>query len=333
MLLPGAAAAVARLNRAGLRTVLVTNQRWLARPGAGPADYAATHARLVELLAARGARLDAAYHCPHERGACECRKPAPGMLHRAAAELGVDLGRSVIIGDAESDLAAGRAAGVGTILINGVGAGPPRRRSRRAGSALRGGSCCWPRQLTPEPGGRRAVRCLWVTRDYPYPANAGDLIYTSRLVESLAAEGAEVTVLCRRRDGAVPVEHPGVEWRVVDAELRSKAGSLVTRLPSIAYRYSHARMRAALAAELAAGPDVVLLDSVGAGWALPGGAAAPGRGPAHEDRLRLAQPRGQRAHRGRPQRAAPGPPAAHAGRGQGRAAGAASWCRRPTWSR
>lgn len=128
------------------------------------------------------------------------------------------------------------------------------------------------------------MRCLWVTRDYPYPANAGDLIYTSRLVESLAAEGAEVTVLCRRRDGAAPVEPrpseippveippveiPGVRWRVVDADLRSQAASLVTRLPSIAYRYSHARMRAALAAELAAGPDVVLLDSVGAGWALP----------------------------------------------------------------
>jgi D-glycero-D-manno-heptose 1,7-bisphosphate phosphatase len=118
-LLPGAAAAVARLNRAGVRTVLVTNQRWLARPGAVLEDYPATHARLVRLLAAEGARLDAAYHCPHERGACDCRKPAPGMLRRAAAELGIDLARSVIIGDAGSDVAAGRAAGTGTILIGG----------------------------------------------------------------------------------------------------------------------------------------------------------------------------------------------------------------------
>jgi D-glycero-D-manno-heptose 1,7-bisphosphate phosphatase len=121
-LLPGAAAAVARLNRAGLRTVLVTNQRWLAHPDARFADYAATHARLVELLAQHGARLDAAYHCPHERGTCRCRKPGPGMLERAAVELGVDLGRSVIIGDAGSDLAAGRAAGVGTVLIEGSAA-------------------------------------------------------------------------------------------------------------------------------------------------------------------------------------------------------------------
>jgi D-glycero-D-manno-heptose 1,7-bisphosphate phosphatase len=119
VLLPGAAAAVARLNRAGVRAVLVTNQRWLARPGAVPADYTATHRRLVDLLAAHGARLDAAYHCPHERGTCDCRKPAPGMLTRAVAELGIDPDRSVIIGDAESDLAAGRAAGVGTILVDG----------------------------------------------------------------------------------------------------------------------------------------------------------------------------------------------------------------------
>jgi D-glycero-D-manno-heptose 1,7-bisphosphate phosphatase len=121
-LLPGAAEAVAELNRAGLRTVLVTNQRWLAGPDARFADYTATHARLVQLLAQHGARLDAAYHCPHERGTCRCRKPGPGMLERAAVELGVDLGRSVIIGDAESDLAAGRAAGVGTVLIGGSAA-------------------------------------------------------------------------------------------------------------------------------------------------------------------------------------------------------------------
>jgi hypothetical protein len=114
------------------------------------------------------------------------------------------------------------------------------------------------------------VRCLWVTRDYPYPANAGDLIYTSRLVESLAAEGAEVTVLCRRRDGAEPgSQAAGVDWRVVDAPLRPQVGSLVSGLPSIAYRYSHRLLRQQLDEQLAAGPDVVLLDSVGAGWALP----------------------------------------------------------------
>lgn len=117
MLLPGAAAALAALNAAGLTTVLVTNQRWLSRPDADPARYAATHARLVELLAAEGAHLDAAYHCPHAADACDCRKPRPGMLLRAAAELGLDLARSVIVGDAASDVAAGRAAGVRTIRL------------------------------------------------------------------------------------------------------------------------------------------------------------------------------------------------------------------------
>lgn len=128
-LLPNAADALARLNRAGLRTVLVTNQRWIARREvAGPAaldDYRATHAKLVELLAAEGARLDAAYLCPHERGVCGCRKPAAGMLVRAAADLGFDLGRAMIIGDAESDLVAGRAAGTGTMLISRSLSGHP----------------------------------------------------------------------------------------------------------------------------------------------------------------------------------------------------------------
>jgi D-glycero-D-manno-heptose 1,7-bisphosphate phosphatase len=124
-LLPRAADALARLNRVGLRTVLVTNQRWLSRPGAVLDDYPATHARVIALLAARGARLDAAYHCPHDRGACDCRKPAPGMLIGAASDLGFDLGRSMIIGDALSDLAAGRAAGTGTMLISRSLSGHP----------------------------------------------------------------------------------------------------------------------------------------------------------------------------------------------------------------
>lgn len=117
VLLPGAARALARLNAAGIRTVLVTNQSWLSRPAGSVARYAAIHTRLAELLAAEGARLDAAYHCPHAPGTCECRKPQPGMLRRAARELRIELGQSVIIGDRGSDLKAGRAAGTSTILV------------------------------------------------------------------------------------------------------------------------------------------------------------------------------------------------------------------------
>lgn len=117
MLLPGAAHAVAQLNAAGLRTILVTNQRWLSDPGADPRQYAAIQARLDELLAAGGARLDACFHCPHPAGSCDCRKPGSGMLRRAAAEHRLDLARAVIIGDTDDDMAAGRSAGTATILL------------------------------------------------------------------------------------------------------------------------------------------------------------------------------------------------------------------------
>ena len=117
VLLPGAARAVAQLNAAGIRTVLVTNQSWLSRRAGDSARYAAVHARLTLLLAAGGARLDAAYHCPHAPATCECRKPHPGMLRRAAREHRIELDKAIVIGDSDSDLMAGRAAGTSTILL------------------------------------------------------------------------------------------------------------------------------------------------------------------------------------------------------------------------
>jgi D-glycero-D-manno-heptose 1,7-bisphosphate phosphatase len=117
VLLTGAAAAVRRLNEAGVRTILVTNQRWMSMPGAEVADFAATQDRLAELLAAEGAWLDAVYHCPHARGECVCRKPAPGMMRRAADDFDLSLAYSVIVGDAASDIEAGRACGMGTVLL------------------------------------------------------------------------------------------------------------------------------------------------------------------------------------------------------------------------
>ena len=109
VLLPGAAHAVAQLNAAGLGTILVTNQRWLSSPAADPRRYAAIQARLNELLAAEGARLDACFHCPHPAGSCDCR--------RAAAEHRLDLARAVIVGDTVDDMAAGRSAGTAAILL------------------------------------------------------------------------------------------------------------------------------------------------------------------------------------------------------------------------
>jgi D-glycero-D-manno-heptose 1,7-bisphosphate phosphatase len=121
-LLPGAAAAVARLNRAGLRTCLVTNQRGIALGLMSSADLDAVHRRLTALLGAEGGHLDAIYVCPHDLGQCSCRKPAPGLLLRARAERPqIDFARSVIVGDAASDMQAGRALGLQTVMIAGAG--------------------------------------------------------------------------------------------------------------------------------------------------------------------------------------------------------------------
>jgi D-glycero-D-manno-heptose 1,7-bisphosphate phosphatase len=121
VLLPGAAKAVAALNAVGVRTILVTNQRWLSECRAESARYVAVHNRLEQLLAAEGAWLDASYHCPHAIGACDCRKPGPGMLLRAAREHEFDLARSIMIGDSDTDVKAGRAAGTAAILIRADG--------------------------------------------------------------------------------------------------------------------------------------------------------------------------------------------------------------------
>lgn len=121
VLLPGAARALAALNAAGLRTVLVTNQRWLSEPASDPAHFAAVQDRLKQLLSDEGARIDAAYHCPHATNSCDCRKPGTGMLLRAAAEHGVDLTESAMIGDSDIDMMAGRAAGAVTVLLRAGG--------------------------------------------------------------------------------------------------------------------------------------------------------------------------------------------------------------------
>ena len=114
VLLPGAADAVRRLAAAGYVPVAVSNQRGVAR---GLVTWETLRAIEEVLTREIGGRI-AFYYCPHDDAdACDCRKPAPGLILRAAAELGLDLGRSVMIGDAESDVEAGRAAGTRTIRI------------------------------------------------------------------------------------------------------------------------------------------------------------------------------------------------------------------------
>ncbi len=119
VLLPGAARAVRALNDAGVPTVVVTNQRGIALGRMSERDLDAVHERLAALHDEEaGARLDKILHCPHDEGVCDCRKPGTGLLLRAAAELpGLSLGNSVMIGDSQSDVDAGHAAGMRTIRL------------------------------------------------------------------------------------------------------------------------------------------------------------------------------------------------------------------------
>jgi D-glycero-D-manno-heptose 1,7-bisphosphate phosphatase len=124
-LIPGAAEAIRLINATGMKTVVVTNQSGVARGIFTESFVAETHARLGEMLRAEGASLDGIYFCPHHptegRGdylrVCECRKPAPGLLFRAAAELDLDPARSYMVGDTLKDIEAGRRAGAQGILV------------------------------------------------------------------------------------------------------------------------------------------------------------------------------------------------------------------------
>lgn len=131
-LVPGAAAAVRRLNDAGRPVVVVTNQSGVARGFFPEARVGVVHAHIAELLHAEaGARIDRFDYSPFHptegvgeyRRETDCRKPKAGMLLRSAAALGLDLGRSWMVGDRRTDLEAGAAAGCRTILVRtGYGA-------------------------------------------------------------------------------------------------------------------------------------------------------------------------------------------------------------------
>ncbi|HEY75931.1 MAG TPA: D-glycero-beta-D-manno-heptose 1,7-bisphosphate 7-phosphatase [Thermoflexia bacterium] len=116
--LPGALDALARLARTDLRVVVVTNQSAINR-GIVPVDVVESiHARMVEAIEARGGRIDGIFYCPHRPDeGCNCRKPRPGLLLQAAEALDLDLEGSYLIGDAESDLQAGRAVGCRRFMV------------------------------------------------------------------------------------------------------------------------------------------------------------------------------------------------------------------------
>jgi D-glycero-D-manno-heptose 1,7-bisphosphate phosphatase len=131
-LLPRSGDAIRRLNAAGVAAVVVTNQAGIARGYFTEDVLHAVTAELHAQIERAGARLDGVYICPHHptegeppfRMRCDCRKPRPGLLLRAATDLGLDLRRSVMVSDKASDLEVAPQVGAGSVLVlTGYGLG------------------------------------------------------------------------------------------------------------------------------------------------------------------------------------------------------------------
>lgn len=124
---PGMPEAIKLLNDAGWLVIVITNQAGIGRGLYSASEFEAFKGWIDERLAEAGAHVDATYHCPHHPTAgvgeyltaCECRKPAPGMLLRAIAEWGPDVSRSFMIGDNTKDMEAARAAGLRGVAYRG----------------------------------------------------------------------------------------------------------------------------------------------------------------------------------------------------------------------
>lgn len=129
-LLPGVAETIRKINDSGYLAIVVTNQPVIARGEVTYEQLQMIHNKMETLLGEQGAYVDAIYYCPHHpdagfkgevkelKVACECRKPKPGMLIRAAKDFNIDLSQSYMIGDSENDMLAGQAAGCRCIYLN-----------------------------------------------------------------------------------------------------------------------------------------------------------------------------------------------------------------------
>lgn len=126
-LIPGAGEAITRLNSAGYPVIIITNQSAIARGLLTESGLAEIHEKLKEQLSAYSATIDGIYHCPHhpdygDRAVCDCRKPSPGMILKAANEHNIDLACSIMIGDNLTDVEAGWNAGCrGALVRTGSG--------------------------------------------------------------------------------------------------------------------------------------------------------------------------------------------------------------------
>lgn len=123
----GTQEAIKLLNDNGYKVIVITNQSGIARGFYNELDMKKLHLHIDSLLASYGARIDAYFYCPHHpdfTGDCDCRKPKPGLLFRAAKIYGIDLENSYLVGDKESDIRCAENATVNGVL---VGAGKQYR--------------------------------------------------------------------------------------------------------------------------------------------------------------------------------------------------------------
>lgn len=122
--LPGSIEALARIGPSSHKVAIVTNQSAIGRGLLTLSEAQEINRRLVSQIEAAGGRVDRIFLCPHHpNDGCDCRKPRPGLFLQAAAELGLDLERSVMVGDTLGDLQAAHAAGVGTLALVRTGLG------------------------------------------------------------------------------------------------------------------------------------------------------------------------------------------------------------------
>lgn len=182
-----------RLQGAGFRLVVITNQAGIARGYFTEDDLRLMHEYLSGELARLGVQLDAIYHCPHHPDGmipelalrCQCRKPAPGMLLAAAADLDIDLARSWLVGDILDDVEAGKRAGCRSILVDLGTEASPTRRLRR-----------------PDFVARNTVHALRIIGTVEQLGLAADLTYRPHTWESDQARNAPALVVpAGRRDG------------------------------------------------------------------------------------------------------------------------------------
>lgn len=117
--LPGSIEAIARLSRSGVRVIVITNQSAVNRGMIAVAELQAIHRELCAAVSDRGGGITDIFFCPHRPDeGCDCRKPRPGLILAASRRHGIDLSRSVMVGDSAKDILAGQAAGCGaTVLV------------------------------------------------------------------------------------------------------------------------------------------------------------------------------------------------------------------------